>query len=107
MIKKKGFLRDKNIENAQKELYNTDYFTPRSRNSEYDEDEDEEGNEKTKRDIYQGNIEDMKGLKLPREIESKDEESQMYLKSNLDKLKIIFLVIMINIYIFSILHVLT
>ena len=49
----------------------------------------------------------MKGLKLPREIESKDEESQMYLKSNLDKLKIVFLVIMINIYIFSILHVLT
>ena len=29
----------------------------------------------------------MKGLKLPGEIESKDEDSQMYLKSNLDKVK--------------------
>ena len=49
----------------------------------------------------------MKGLKLPGEIESKDEESQTYLKSNLDKLKINFLVIMINIYIFSILNIYT
>ena len=87
MIKKKGFLRDKEIENAQKELNNTDYFTPRSRNSEYEEDEDEDGNEKHERDIYQGNIEGMKGLKLPGEIESKDKESQMYLKNNLNKIR--------------------
>ena len=29
----------------------------------------------------------MKGLKLPGEIESKDEESQMYLENNLNKIK--------------------
>ena len=29
----------------------------------------------------------MKGLKLPGEIESKDEESQMNLKNNLNKIK--------------------
>ena len=41
--------------------------------SKYDEDEDED--EKTERDIYQGSIEGMKGLKLPSEIGSKDEKS--------------------------------
>ena len=29
----------------------------------------------------------MKGLKLPVEIESKDEKSQMYLENNLNKIK--------------------
>ena len=32
----------------------------------------------------------MKGLKLPGETESKDEESQMYLKNNLNQIKIFF-----------------
>ena len=32
----------------------------------------------------------MKGLKLPGETESKDEESQMYLKNNLNQMKKIF-----------------
>ena len=51
--------------------------------SKYDEDEDE----KTERDIYQGSIEGMKSLKLPGEIESKDGKSQMYLGNNLNKTK--------------------
>ena len=68
----------KNIENAQKKLDK----------SEYDEDEDEK--KKTERDINQGSIEGMKGLKLPGETESKDEESQMYLKNNLNQIKNFF-----------------
>ena len=68
----------KNIENAQKKLDK----------SEYDEDEDEK--KKTERDINQGSIEGMKGLKLLGETESKDEESQMYLKNNLNQIKKIF-----------------
>ena len=32
----------------------------------------------------------MKGLKLPDEIESKDEKCQMYLENNLNKIKINF-----------------
>ena len=45
----------------------------------------------------------MKGLKLPGETESKDEESQMYLKNNLNQIKIFFfLIFMINIKDFSI-----
>ena len=68
----------KNIENAQKILDK----------SEYDEDEDE--NKKTERDIYQGSIEGMKGLKLPVETEIKDEESQMYLKNNLNQINFFF-----------------
>ena len=50
-------------------------------------DEDEDENEKTARELYQDGIEGMKGLKLPGEIESKDEESQMYLENNLNKIK--------------------
>ena len=83
----------KNIENAQKILDK----------SEYDEDEDE--NKKTERDIYQGSIEGMKGLKLPVETEIKDEESQMYLKNNLNQIKNFFSIFMninINIKGFSI-----
>ena len=38
-------------------------------------------------DIYQGSIEDMKDLKLPGEVESKNEKSQMYLGNNLNKIK--------------------
>ena len=51
--------------------------------SSKDEDEDE----KTARELYQDGIEGMKGLKLPGEIESKDEKSQMYLENNLNKIK--------------------
>ena len=50
-------------------------------------DEDEDENEKTARELYQDGIEDMKGLKLPDEIESKDEKSQIYLVNNLNKIK--------------------
>ena len=50
-------------------------------------DEDEDENEKTAPELYQDGIEGMKGLKLPGEIESKDEESQMYLENNLNKIK--------------------
>ena len=58
---------------------------------------------KTERDINQGSIEGMKGLKLPGETESKDEESQMYLKNNLNQIKnFFFLIFMINIKDFSI-----
>ena len=91
----------KNIENAQKEINNSEYFTPRSRidskldeHEDEDEDEDEDENEETGRDLYQGSIEGMKVLKLPDEIESKDEKSQIYLKNNLNKIRNNFL----NIY---------
>ena len=50
-------------------------------------DEDEYENEKTARELYQDGIEGMKGLKLPGEIESKDEKSQIYLENNLNKIK--------------------
>ena len=50
-------------------------------------DEDEDENEKTARELYQDGIEGMKGLKLPDEIEIKDEKSQMYLENNLNKMK--------------------
>ena len=50
-------------------------------------DEDEDENEKTARELYQDGIEGMKGLKLPGEIESKDEKSQIYLENNLNKIK--------------------
>ena len=49
--KEKVFKRLKNIENAQKEINNTEYFTPRSQ-IDNKEDEDEDENEKTARDIY-------------------------------------------------------
>ena len=38
-------------------------------------------------EIYQDGIEGMKGLKLPDEIEIKNEKSQMYLENNLNKIK--------------------
>ena len=50
-------------------------------------DEDEDDNEKTARELYQDEIEGMKGRKLPAEIESKDEKSQIYLENNLNKIK--------------------
>ena len=100
MIQKKGCLRYKKIyiyiEKAQKETNNSEYFTPRSRiDSKYDkdedddedEDEDKDENEKNDRDLYQGSIEGIKVLKLPGEIESKDEKSQTYLGNNLSKIK--------------------
>ena len=50
-------------------------------------DEDEDENEKTAVELYQEEIEGVKGLKLPGEIESKDEKSQIYLENNLNKIK--------------------
>ena len=50
-------------------------------------DEDEDENEKTAREFYQDGIESIKGLKLPGEIEIKDEKSQIYLENNLNKIK--------------------
>ena len=50
-------------------------------------DEDEDENEKTARELYQDGIEGIKGLKLPSEIEIKDEKSQSYLENNLNKIK--------------------
>ena len=38
-------------------------------------------------DLYQGSIEGMKDLKLPSEIESKDEKFQMYLGDKLNKIE--------------------
>ena len=67
MIKKSLFKRLKNIENAQSK--------------------DEDENEKTARELYQDGMEGIKGLKLPDEIEVKDEKSQMYLENNLNKIK--------------------
>ena len=43
--------------------------------------------EQTARELYQDGFGGMKGLRLPHEIESKDEKSQMYLESNLNKIK--------------------
>ena len=82
--KEEGLLkRLKNIENARKKLDNSEYVK--------DEDEDKDENKKNECDLYPGSIEGMEGLKLPAEIESKDEKSQMYLKNNLNKIKNNFL----------------
>ena len=81
------FKRLKNIENSQKGLINgNNKNKPDSILSE-SEDEDENENEKTAPELYQDGIEGMKGLKLPSEIESKDEKSQIYLQNNLNKIK--------------------
>ena len=99
--KKEGlFKRLKNIENAQKGLINgNNKNKPDSARSKLNlpsifdsissksKDEDEDENEKTARELYQDGIEGMKGLKLPDEIEIKDEKSQMYLENNLNKIK--------------------
>ena len=97
--KKEGlFKRLKNIENAQKGLINGNNKPDSARSklsipsifdsiSSKSKDEDEDENEKTARELYQDGIEGMKGLKLPGEIESKDEKSQMYLENNLNKIK--------------------
>ena len=53
-------------------------------------DEDEDENEKTAHELYQDGIEGIKSLKLPGEIESRDEKSQIYLENNLNKIKNIF-----------------
>ena len=50
-------------------------------------DEDQDENEKTARELYQDGIEGIKDLKLPGEIDIKDEKSQMYLENNLNKIK--------------------
>ena len=94
------FKRLKNIENAQKGLINGNNKnkpdSARSKSSissvfdiisSESKDEDKDQNEKTARELYQDETEGMKGLKLPGEIEIKDEKSQMYLENNLNKIK--------------------
>ena len=94
--KEEIFKRLKNIENAQKDLINGNNKPDSARSKlslpsifysisckSKDEDEDE----KTARELYQDETEGIKGLKLPGEIESKDEKSQMYLENNLNKIK--------------------
>ena len=94
------FKRLKNIENAQKGLINGNNKNKpecgRSKSSlpcifnnisSKVEDEDEDKNEKTARELYQDGIEGMKGLKLPGETESKDEKSLIYLENNLIQIK--------------------
>ena len=92
----------KNIENTQKGLINgnnknkpdtaksklslSSIFDSISSKSK-DEDEDEDENEKNVRELYQDEIEGMKGATLPGEIESKNEKSQMYLENNFNKIK--------------------
>ena len=49
-------------------------------------DEDEDENEKTAHELYRDRIEGIKGLKLPGEIEIKEEKSHMYLENNLNKI---------------------
>ena len=78
-----------NIEKSQSSN-NNNLSSPRSESSEkilVSDDKDEDENAKIERDLYQGSIKGMKGLKLPVEIESKYEKSQMYLENNLNKIK--------------------
>ena len=78
-----------NIEKSQSSN-NNNLSSPRSESSEkilVSDDKDDDENAKIERDLYQGSIKGMKGLKLPVEIESKDEKSQMYLENNLNKIK--------------------
>ena len=78
-----------NIEKSQSSN-NNNLSSPRSESSEkilVSDDKDEDENAKIERDLYQGSIKGMKGLKLPVEIESKDEKFQMYLENNLNKIK--------------------
>ena len=101
--KKKGlFKRLKNLENVQKGLINGNNKTDNARSklslprifdriSSKSKDEDEDENEKTARELYQDGIEGMKGFKLPGEIESKDDKSEIYLENNLNKIKNNFL----------------
>ena len=85
---KKGlFKRLKNIKNTQKKLISGDDKNKADSILSKSVDEDEDQNEKTARELYQDEIEGMKGLKLPGEIESKDEKSQLYLENNLNKIK--------------------
>ena len=92
------FKRLKNIENAQKGLINgnnkNELDCARSKlslpgifDSIPSKSKDEDENEKTAHEIYQNGIEGIKGLKLPGEIENKNEKSQMYLQNNLNKIK--------------------
>ena len=87
----------KNIENDQKGLINdnnkADSATSKSTiscifDSISSKSKDEDENEKTALEIYQdGQIEGLKGLILPDEIEIKDKKLQMYLENNLNKIK--------------------
>ena len=56
-------------------------------NKSKDEDQDQDENEKNARELYQDGIEGIKDLKLPVEIDIKDEKSQMYLENSLNKIK--------------------
>ena len=97
--KKEGlFKRLKNIENAQKGLINGNNKPDSARSklskpnifdsiSSKSKDEHEDENQKTARELYQDGIEGINGLKLPGDIEIKDEKSQMYLENNLNKIK--------------------
>ena len=87
------FKRLKNIKNTQKKLISGDDKNKPDSILSKGVDEDEDQNEKTARELYQDGIEGMKGLKLPGEIESKDEKSQLYLENNLNKIKNNFSVI--------------
>ena len=96
------FKRLKNIENVQKGLING-LNKPDSARSKFSipsifdsissrsKDETEDENVKTACELYQDEIEDMKGLKLPGEIKSKQEKSQTYLKNILKIIKNDFL----------------
>ena len=81
------FKRLKNIENAQKVLIDGNNKPDSIFSKSENKDEDEGENKKTGRELYQDGIEGMKGLKLPDEIESKDEKSQIYLEKNLNKIQ--------------------
>ena len=96
------FKRLKNIENVQKGLING-LNKPDSARSKFSipsifdsissrsKDETEDENVKTASELYQDEIEDMKGLKLPGEIKSKQEKSQTYLENILKIIKNDFL----------------
>ena len=97
--KKEGLFKSlKNIENTQKGLINGNNKPDSARSklskpnifdsiSSKSKDEDEDENQKTARELYQDGIESINGLKLPGDIEIKDEKSQMYLENNLNKIK--------------------
>ena len=96
------FKRLKNIENVQKGLING-LNKPDSARSKFSipsifdsissrsKDETEDENVKAACELYQDEIEDMKGLKLPGEIKSKQEKSQTYLENILKIIKNDFL----------------
>ena len=92
------FERLKNVENVQKGLINGNNKLDSARSksslssifvsiSSKSKNEDKDENEKTASELYQDGIEGIKDLKLPGEMQNKDEKSQMYLENNLNKIK--------------------